>query len=230
MMIVSFTSDNVTCQHSPIMSSTARTYRGQSSEDRRALRRKQFIQAGIEVFGEVGYHAATVKQLCQSAGLTERYFYEAFGKREALFAACYDQELDRLLNEIIAALKGIPTDPTALAEAGLTRLFTTLQRERHMARILLVEIYGVRYDQDRLFQRSIGRFSELIQKMALAGSTLPRQADFDPDLLSAGLVGVCIQMALRWLVDGFRQPPEDLVHNCMLIFTGLSDRIGKATP
>ena len=36
------------------------------------------------VYGERGYRNATVKAVCDSAGLTERYFYESFANSEAL--------------------------------------------------------------------------------------------------------------------------------------------------
>ncbi len=210
------------------MNAPKRSYRGKSSEARRAERRRQFIQAGCGVFGEVGFHAATVKQLCQAAGLTERYFYESFKKREALFGACYDETLDGLLRDITAAvLAARPRELSTIARAGLSAFFNAIQQDRQMARIILIEIYGVPYDQERLFRRSIGRFADLVQQIALKPDLDPEAAHFDVELLAAGLVGVCVQMAQRWIIDGYRQPPERLVDNCMLIFEGLNDRLAS---
>lgn len=211
------------------MKAPQRSYRGKSSEARRAERRRQFIEAGCTVFGEVGFHAATVKQLCQAAGLTERYFYESFRRREALFGACYDETLDVLLREITAAvLAARPRELSSIARAGLSAFFTAIQQDRRMARIILIEIYGVPYDQERLFRRSIGRFADLVQQIALKSDLDSRGAPFDVELLATGLVGVCVQMAQRWIIDGYRQPPERLVDNCMLIFDGLNDRLDAA--
>ena len=208
------------------MDAPSRSYRGKTSAARQAERRRLFIQAGCEVFGTVGYHAATVKQLCQAAGLTERYFYQTFGKRHRLFAACYDQQLDELLAAITATLARHQSESIhSLARAGLQTFFDQMQSDRQMARILLIEIYGVPYDQQRLFRRSIGRFSDLIQQTTLTRAVGQTTIAFDADLLSAGLVGVCIQMALRWVVDGYRQPPQRLVDHCMLIFDGLASRL-----
>lgn len=53
--------------------SPARTYRGVSQDERRAQRRSQLIGAAIQVYGERGYRQATVKAVCEAAGLTERY-------------------------------------------------------------------------------------------------------------------------------------------------------------
>ena len=205
-----------------------RNYRGKSSEHRRAERRAQFIKTACGVFSEVGFHSATVKQLCVAAELTERYFYESFKTREDLFAACYDLKLDALLQNIVAALLS-SADKSAqhLARTGLQAYFSQLRDDREMAALLLIEIYGVRYDQQRLFNRSIGRFSQLVEQVAKGQGISLHSEQYDADLLSAGLVGVCIQMAQRWAIDGYLHPPERLVDNCMLIFEGLESKLAK---
>ena len=60
---------------SVMSSSNRRTFKGQSQEERKAERRRRLIEAGINAFGERGYHAVTVRELCAEAQLTERYFY-----------------------------------------------------------------------------------------------------------------------------------------------------------
>lgn len=67
--------------------SPARRYRGADADERRAQRRDQLIAAAVQVYGERGYQNATVKAVCEAAGLTERYFYESFANSEALLLA-----------------------------------------------------------------------------------------------------------------------------------------------
>ena len=83
-----------------IAKAAGRRYRGVSNETRMAERRLKLIEAGIKVFGSSGYHASTVKGLCQEAGLTERYFYESFSNAEALFTACYLHITDTLRDKL----------------------------------------------------------------------------------------------------------------------------------
>lgn len=203
-----------------------RRYRGASAEQRRAERRRQLLAAGIAVFGDVGFQTATIKQLCAAAGLTERYFYESFPNREALFEAVYDAKLDELKAQIIAALDTAEAEPSAIARAGLTAFFAALERDRRMARILLIEIYRAHYDPDKLYRRSVQDFARLVE--GFAGPLLGTAADprVDAGLLATGLVGVCIQMALRWAIEGYRQPSAQLVANALLIFEGLQAQLG----
>ena len=66
------------------MVSRGRPYAGASREARERARRERIIAAGIELFGTVGYRAATVGAVCETAGLNKRYFYESFATLEDL--------------------------------------------------------------------------------------------------------------------------------------------------
>lgn len=209
------------------MATSDRKYRGMSREARREQRRRQFIEAGHALFGSEGYQAASVKKLCREAELTERYFYESFKRREDLFAACYDEKLDLLFTTLLENLTSGTRSVEQIVVDGLLSLFRTLRDDQHMARILMIEIYGVPYDQQRLYERSIGRFSDmLLQFMQRFLPAPPDDPDVDLELLATGLVGVCIQMAQRWVIKGYRQTPEQLAANCMLIFRGLGQQTG----
>ena len=59
-------------------------------QDRQALRRDELISAGVNVLGGEGGSALTVRAVCRSAGLTERYFYESFADRDDFVRAVYD--------------------------------------------------------------------------------------------------------------------------------------------
>ena len=57
-----------------------RQFKGLSLSERKQLRREKLIEAGIEAYGTHGFFAVTVKDICNEAKLTERYFYESFKK------------------------------------------------------------------------------------------------------------------------------------------------------
>ena len=90
------------------MPALTRSYRGQSQEQRRAERRARLIEGAIAVYGERGYHQATVKAVCEAAGLTERYFYESFANSEALLIDSYNTVTYGVLGEILRAGETLP--------------------------------------------------------------------------------------------------------------------------
>jgi len=59
-------------------------------QDRQSLRRDELIAAGVDVLGGEGGGALTVRGVCRTAGLTERYFYESFDDRDDFVRAVYD--------------------------------------------------------------------------------------------------------------------------------------------
>ena len=81
-----------------------RTYGGVSGEDRAAARRARLLDAGLERFGTDGWAATGVKDICREAGLTDRYFYESFDDRLALFTAVFDRATGELLQRVAEAV------------------------------------------------------------------------------------------------------------------------------
>lgn len=108
-----------------------RRYGGRGGEERRAERRERLLDAGLACYGEVGYHAATVRLICARAGLTERYFYESFANGEDLLCAVYLRHLDLQRARIASAMleaagvaAGTVPGATANAEATATATAT----------------------------------------------------------------------------------------------------------
>jgi AcrR family transcriptional regulator len=188
----------------PTASRESRAYRGVSPEQRRAERRARLIAAAIAVYGERGYRQATVKAVCEAAGLTERYFYESFGNSEELLVTSFNAVTYAVLDEITAAARAAGRGRGARARAMLNAYFSALQRSPASARVYLVEIRGVSREVDKAFDaalRAIG--AEVARQIAPPGA----EADA---LLEAGIVGGVIHIALRWVDCGY-QPPLAVV-------------------
>jgi AcrR family transcriptional regulator len=71
--------------------------------DRQALRRDELIAAGVAHLGGPQGPALTVRGVCRSAGLTERYFYESFTDRDEFVRAVYDDVCARAMSALTTA-------------------------------------------------------------------------------------------------------------------------------
>ena len=195
-----------------------RSYRGLSQDERRAERRARLIAAAIAVYGERGYHQATVKAVCEAAGLTERYFYESFANSEALLIDSFNAVTWSVLGAITQAAKEAGRARTARSRAMLHAYFAALQREPQSARVFLVEIRGVSRAVDQAFDtalRAIGK--EVARIVAPPGAA-------DDELLQAGVVGGVIHIALRWIEDGYQPEIESVVDTALKLGTVLASR------
>jgi len=187
----------------------ARLYGGMDAEERRAERRLKLIDAAIEVYGEVGYRGATVKAICEAAELTERYFYESFSNSEALLIAAYNHVVGHLHEEMTAAAAAAGGDAEMRLRAALTLYFTRLKEHPKPARVFLLEISGISPAVDAVKLDALRVFSDILVPPTLD----PQHGDkaAAATLLSIGMVGAVISIALRWVSKQYPQSVEDVV-------------------
>ncbi len=201
-----------------------RTYRGASPAERAETRRKQLIEAAIRVYGETGFRNASVKAVCAAAGLTDRYFYEAFENSEALLAASFEAVTQGVLAEIMAAAEHAGEDPIARARAMLCAYFSALRREAARARVFLVEMTGISPAVDAAFDAMLGRIGDMIV------------ATLDPEhrgplpgnpLLVRGITHGLIGIATAWVRGNYAEPAEQ-VAGAALVLCSLAVPAGAA--
>src|SRR5688500_17768138 len=101
------------------MEAGTRIYGGVSAEDRRATRREQLLEAGLELLGTEGWAGTTMTGVCAKAGLTERYFYESFPDREALLLAVFDRITAEAAETVLAAVASSPRDARPRSRAAI---------------------------------------------------------------------------------------------------------------
>lgn len=196
-----------------------RRYRGASAEQRQHERRAKLLDAGLKVYGDIGYHAATVRGICHEAGLTERYFYESFANSEDLLCAVYEQVIATQRERMVTAIAAVVPDHAAMIRAGLTAFLAFVQESPASARVQFLEVLGVSPRVDQLYRRAIETFAQLLRGLSEGNTTLARNVDMDT--LSVGLVGAMVGIGSRWMLSGFAQPLDDVVTTSHIIFSGV---------
>jgi AcrR family transcriptional regulator len=185
--------------------SSGRSYRGASAAQRRAERRARLIEAAVTVYGQRGYRSASVKAVCEEAGLTERYFYESFANSEALLAAAYQAVVDILLARLRDAAAAAPGGGDAKVRAILSAYYQALREDPRSARLFLVELAGVSAEIDAVLAASLQRFAQLLAE------TLGARPAAGHSLLAAGVVGGIVHLATLWVRSGYAAQHEVLV-------------------
>lgn len=113
-----------------------RTFQGASAEERVAERRARLLDAALDVVGERGVADFTMTAVCRAAGLTERYFYESFARRDDLLAALFEATSDTALRQAEQAAAAVPADDLqARAHAAVSATVTLLARDPRSARL-----------------------------------------------------------------------------------------------
>lgn len=206
-----------------------RTYRGESLDVRRAERRGKLLDAALACFGTAGYHATSVRALCQAAGLTERYFYESFAQSEALLEALYEQLSNDLEAQIIAAVEGAAPDPVAMSRAALDIYYRHVEDER-VARVTHFEILGVSAAIDLCYRTRMDRFARLIAGVMEAVAPVAQRTPQQMELMSAGMVGAVVQITMHWVMSGYRASRAEVVESALMLFTALVGHWQRSSP
>jgi AcrR family transcriptional regulator len=200
--------------------SNRRVYRGISAQERTDARRQQFLDAGKTVFGTLGIQAANVKDICAAAGLTERYYYEAFGSLSKLFEAVYLQAVDRLRQVLDEAASRSPQESSAQLRSMIRSYFELLKSDRHLARILILEIYGAAPAIKNLYEYSVRQFAARIEKL-IATPDAELGQRLNSKLVAVALVGAASGLAMHWRLGGYKEPVSVMTDNCFAIFAAV---------
>jgi AcrR family transcriptional regulator len=121
------------------VSERAPTRRRPTRAQKREANRERILRAARDVFGARGYHAATIEDIADEAGLSNGAIYYNFQNKEELFLALLDARLDERLEharETLAPQGGSRTGKELVDEArDITRSF----KESREWRLLLLE-------------------------------------------------------------------------------------------
>ena len=196
---------------------TARTYGGVPAEQRRADRRDRLLAAAIAVVGRDGWQRTTVRAVCREAKLTERYFYEAFGDREALLEAAFDRVVEEVTLAILAAVAAAPHDAEARARAAIGTFVDLVAADPARARVMLVEATG----SDALHARRqavTAGFARLVRDQAAVLYGVAPEGVADAELTAHALIGGLGQLIVAWLSGEVDVPRDRLVAHCTALF------------
>lgn len=204
-----------------------RSYLGNNLEERKEKRRDALLEAGLELFGTHGYRNCSVKMVCDRAKLTERYFYESFANREALLVGV----LETLIAEIGLGLQEIietdrfGNDSPKRARKFIDFFYHYVRDDQRRGRIVLSEILGVSAQVDALYQSAVRGFAAMLEhpNLNLFGRAGPRSRSARR-IVTTGLVGSMLQVAVQWLIDDFKTPPGRVTNNTLEIFLAVSER------
>jgi AcrR family transcriptional regulator len=198
-----------------------RTYRGVPAEQRRAGRRERLIAAGVDVIGRAGWQNTTVRAVCAEARLTERYFYESFGDREALLIAVFERVSADATATILAATAAAPHDAEARARAAIGAFVDVVASDRGKARVMLIEATGSEVLHERRLE-AIGTFARLVRDQAAEFYGVEGRAALDMELTAHALVGALAQLLVAWLSGQVEVSRDRLVEHCTALFLAAS--------
>jgi AcrR family transcriptional regulator len=137
----------------------------------RALRERQLLALGAELFAERGYTGASMDELATRAGVSKPVIYDLIGSKEELFRRCADiaaQDLyERVATAVTAATPASgPGAAEAQLRAGSLAFFTFAAEHRRSWEVLFARDTAFSAEAESIRHRQTGLVSALLLSAA----------------------------------------------------------------
>ena len=180
-------------------------------------RREAILQAALDVFARRGYHAASIDEIAQAAGISKALIYEHFPSKRELHVSLLEAEVRVVFQRLV--------ESAATGEPGEVRLrqgvdaFLGWVEERGDAFRMLFrdavepEVAGV---VGRLQRQATTAIAELIAREPLGPRTRDPARDQTIEMLAQLLSGAVQSLAIWWQEN--RDIPRDRLVDVIMDF------------
>lgn len=193
----------------PPSESEPRIWGGTTLTERREARRGALLEAALDLIGESGAGAVTMRAVCRRANLTDRYFYESFSSRDELLDVLYRLIAEEYLGPMTAfAVADDPSRDRALSELLVDKVLADPRKSR----LFLVEPYS----STGLGQTTIAVmpvFTRLIQDHLFSHIEDPVRRRLAAVTMASGNAG----MFSAWLNGTLRASREEIIDHLVAI-------------
>jgi len=176
------------------------------------------MEAGLELFGTVGYARTSVRAIAAAASLNSRYFYESFSSREDLLYCVYQRIVTDIFTKAPQAAIGQKTIEEQ-ARATLRAAWTAVTEDRRKARVVALEVVGVSERLERLRHETRQALAQLTadNAMSIAGGGV--RLRLDPVLTARFLMGGVVEVLLEWINGDLDASVDEVVEHFTVLFT-----------
>jgi AcrR family transcriptional regulator len=176
------------------------------------------MQAGLEMFGTLGYARTSVRTVSAAAGLNSRYFYESFTSREDLLYCVYQRIVGDIFTQTAEAVARENTIE-GQAHAGLRAAWMSVTEDRRKARVVALEVVGVSERLERLRRENRHALAQLIADNALSLADSGIRLRLDPVLTARFLMGGVVEVLLDWINGDVSASADEVVEHFTALFT-----------
>lgn len=173
----------------------------------RSARRAQLLEVALEVFVEQGYHAASMDEIAERAGVSKPVVYQHFPGKLDLYLALLESSRDTVIAGVRDALAST-TDNRKRVRAVMELWFTYVADEGAAFRLVFESDLTNDPDVRSLVDRVMIESAEAVADVIGEDTSLPEDA---AKLLALSLVGMGHVAARTWLSTESTLDKDDAV-------------------
>jgi AcrR family transcriptional regulator len=181
-------------------------------EQTKAANRTAILNAARRVFSEIGYGAATVRDIVRETDLAAGTFYNYFPDKESVLRALLDEAASEIRSRVRAARKSSRT-LGEFVEGGFRAYYGYMVEDPQTFELLRRNAGTIRSMFD---EPTVGAGVQELRDDLAAGISSGLLPDHDVDFMAAAMVGAGFEVAVRMLE---RDPPD--VDGAVAFVTGI---------
>src|SRR3954453_99754 len=193
---------------------------------RRGTAKEGLLDSASRVFAERGYHAATVDEIVETAGVTKGALYAHFPGKQDLFLELLEERIDRPVRALITLTETAPAEiPTASA---VGRGLANLVEEQRDAVLLTFEFWALAVRDPEIAERYESWLGSLPAALARALTARHQRTGVplavEAELLATGIIALAHGLVMRQLAIAAGPGAELTSEMLDLLYDGLAHR------
>jgi AcrR family transcriptional regulator len=187
-----------------------RVIRGLTAEQRKAERREQLLDAALDLIAQHGYLGTSIEQICSTAYVGTKSFYEVFENREDCYVALLQRTSERLMADMMAVAARAEGNERQAVPGIVAAFAHALLDDPRVAKVTFGQAGGISKTverQRRTNRRWAAGFLEQIWDRYDAVPDPAEELDRDDadqrarHAIAIGLVGGLFDLIADWLLD-----------------------------
>jgi AcrR family transcriptional regulator len=170
-----------------------------------ARRRRQLLEVALAVFGEQGFHPASMNDVAEAAGVTKPVLYQHFRSKRDLYREVLTDVGGQLLDAITKATTAARS-PHEQVELGFGAYFRFVAANEAAFRVL----FGGGTRRDEEFAAQVAKVEGAIAEAIATLIDVEGLDEAQRRQLAHGLVGLAEGTSRLWMAEGAEQPAEEL--------------------
>ncbi|WP_328334967.1 TetR/AcrR family transcriptional regulator [Kribbella sp. NBC_00382] len=196
-----------------------RVIRGLTADQRKAERREQLLDAALDLIAAHGYLGTSIEQICTTAYVGTKSFYEVFDNREDCYVALLQRTSERLMADMMAVAARAEGNERQAVPGIVAAFAHALLDDPRVAKVTFGQAGGISKTverQRRTNRRWAASFLEQIWDRYDGVPDSAEELDRDePDLrarhaIAIGLVGGLFDLIADWLLDADPFVPDQV--------------------
>jgi len=185
--------------------------RARRAEAKRRARREEILTAAQRAFSKRGYHATSISDVIDAAGISRGTFYLYFDGKDALFLDLIELFAQHIMRVIEVVDPGGP-DPTGQIYQNIRRVVDVVFDHRDLAVVAFRETVGLDQSVDSKLNKLYGFLREMIEGALLKGASWGIIRQVNARIVTTALIGGIREVFYQYLVvDPVTYPDREAV-------------------